>query len=50
MDIKVLQGESIPAAMAGFTVLCIHNLTPVKKVDPTWAVRRSCTSCVTCDV
>jgi hypothetical protein len=50
VDIKVLQGESIPAAMAGFTVLCIHNLTPVKKVDPTWAVRRSFTSCVTCDV
>jgi len=39
-DIKVVQGESIPASMAGNTVLCIHNLTPVKKVDPTWAVRR----------
>ena len=38
-DVTVVQGEKIPSSMSGQCVLCIHNLTPVKKVDPTWEVR-----------
>ena len=38
-DVTVVQGENIPSSMSGQCVLCIHNLTPVKKVDPTWEVR-----------
>ncbi len=38
-DIHVVQGENIPSSLSSQCVLCIHNLAPVKKVDPTWAVR-----------
>jgi hypothetical protein len=37
-EVKVVQGESIPSSMTSQCVLCIHNLTPVEKVDPTWTV------------
>jgi hypothetical protein len=37
-DVNVVQGETIPSSVSSQCVLCIHNLTPVKKVDPTWQV------------
>jgi hypothetical protein len=43
-DVKVVQGESIPESLSGCCVLCIHNLAPVKKVDPTWTVCRTINS------
>lgn len=38
-EVNVVQGETIPTSISNQCVLCIHNLTPVKKVDPTWDVR-----------
>ncbi len=38
-EVNVVQGENIPTSVSDRCVLCIHNLTPVKKVDPTWEVR-----------